>query len=189
AVLEGLHADAFAHVTSVQVDDAATWVVTHGGDRFAALADAGSPAEALRQAAQWRVLTALREGPSGCRDINAALEHDLRRRLGVGAHARWYRGRLLLVTENDIDAGLFNGDVGIVWPDDAGELAAWFATPDGVRAWPLSALPAHETGFAMTIHKSQGSEFDEVTVVLPRSNARVLGRELLYTALTRARQR
>lgn len=189
AVQDGLRENRFAHVDLVQPLDAAAWVVTHCVERFAALATLRNPGEALEKAAGLRVLTALREGPAGCVGINAALERELRRRAGVGAHARWYPGRLLLVTENDIDSGLFNGDIGIAWPDESGQLAAWFAMPDGMRAWPLSSLPVHVPGFAMTIHKSQGSEFDEVVIVLPHEGARVLGRELLYTAVTRARER
>jgi exodeoxyribonuclease V alpha subunit len=136
------------------------------------------------------VLTALREGPSGCVTINAAIEHFLRERAGVPARARWYPGRLLLITENDSGSGLFNGDIGIVLPTKDQRLAAWFpAIEGGMRSLPLSALPIHESAFAMTIHKSQGSEFDEAVIVLPREDARVLGRELLYTAVTRARQR
>lgn len=157
---------------------------------FAGLARIGDPAQALGQALRLRVLTALREGPSGAATINAAFEHALRREAGAGAHQHWYAGRLLLVTENDYGSELFNGDIGMVLPDGSGHLAAWF--PDaggGVRSLPLQALPAHESAYAMTIHKSQGSEFDEAVIVLPVEDARVLGRELLYTGVTRARER
>jgi exodeoxyribonuclease V alpha subunit len=106
----------------------------------------------------------------------------------VAAGETWYPGRLLLVGENDYGTELFNGDIGIVLPDADGHLLAWFPAGDGgVRSLPLQALPAHESAYAMTIHKSQGSEFDEVMIVLPAEDARVLGRELLYTAVTRAR--
>ena len=184
-----------ADVDSPQVNwerptDAAAHVVTRCIDAFAALGADADPAAALREAARLRVLTALRQGPSGCVAINAALEHRLRQRAGVAAQARWYPGRLLLITENDVDSGLFNGDIGIVLPDVEGRPVAWFPALDGgVRSLPPSALPAHESAFAMTIHKSQGSEFDRVVIVLPHDDARVLGRELLYTAVTRARKR
>ncbi|HWU70350.1 MAG TPA: ATP-binding domain-containing protein, partial [Pseudoxanthomonas sp.] len=83
--------------------------------------------------------------------------------------------------------GLFNGDVGICLADEAGTPLAWFPGADGVRAFHPAALPAHESAFAMTVHKAQGSEFDEVWLQLPRGDSRVLSRELVYTGLTRAR--
>src|SRR5690606_31764672 len=99
-----------------------------------------------------------------------------------------FPGRLLLITENSYRHGLFNGDVGVCLPDAGGALLAWFpGGSDGVRAFHPAALPAHESAFAMTVHKAQGSEFDEVWLQLPRADARVLSRELLYTGLTRAR--
>lgn len=188
AVLDGLAGETFAGVSRAQPPNVAAHVLARGGETFAQLAGNADPARALAQASRLRVLTALREGPSGCTAINAAVEHFLRQRAGVPARARWYPGRLLLVTENDPGSGLFNGDVGIVLPVQGDRLAAWFPAADGgVRSLPLQALPAHDSAFAMTIHKSQGSEFDEVVIVLPREDARVLGRELLYTAVSRAR--
>ena len=190
-----LHALAHEPLAGVAVDRAAAIhpaqaLVRDHTAFFAALGRMHDPAQALQQALQLRVLTALRGGPSGASTLNAAFEHALRREAGVAASEPWYAGRLLLVTENDYGTELFNGDIGIVLPDDGGHLLAWF--PDdagGVRSLPLQALPAHESAYAMTIHKSQGSEFDEAVIVLPTEDARVLGRELLYTAVTRARER
>jgi exodeoxyribonuclease V alpha subunit len=190
AVVDGLHASAFAgiEIESATALGPSARVLDRYGDFFAALATCADPAEALKEAGRMRVLTALREGPSGCVTLNAALEHRLRQRAGVAAGETWYPGRLLLVGENDYGTELFNGDIGIVLPDADGHLLAWFPAGDGgVRSLPLQALPAHESAYAMTIHKSQGSEFDEVMIVLPAEDARVLGRELLYTAVTRAR--
>ncbi len=101
------------------------------------------------------------------------------------------RGRLLLVTENSYRHRLFNGDIGICLRDASGAMVAWFPgdTADQPRAFHPAALPAHESAFAMTVHKAQGSEFDEVWLQLPRQDSRVLSRELVYTGLTRARQR
>jgi exodeoxyribonuclease V alpha subunit len=98
----------------------------------------------------------------------------------------------VLVLANDEVLRLFNGDVGIALPDAHGRLLVHFpdaAAPDGLRRVAPVRLPRHETAFAMTIHKSQGSEFDAVLVVLPRHRSRPLTRELVYTGLTRARQR
>ena len=100
----------------------------------------------------------------------------------------YYRARPILVTSNDYRARLFNGDVGICWPDD-GRAWVWFPDEEaGLRRMAPARLPAHETAWAMTVHKSQGSEFDGVTLVLPDRDAPVVTRELLYTGVTRARQ-
>ena len=150
------------------------------------LAAAGDPALALQQASRLRLLTALREGPQGARGLNARIEAALSGRR-IGAPPAWFSGRLLLITENSYRHGLFNGDVGICLADAAGTPLAWFPGSDGVRAFHPAALPAHESAFAMTVHKAQGSEFDEVWLQLPRTDSRVLSRELVYTGLTRAR--
>ncbi len=100
----------------------------------------------------------------------------------------YFHGRLLLVTQNSYRHGLFNGDIGVCQLDAAGMPVAWFAGgSDGVRGFHPASLPAHTGAFAMTVHKSQGSEFDSVWLLLPRQDARTLSRELLYTAITRAR--
>ncbi len=154
--------------------------------RALASADAGvDPADALRRAAGLRVLTALREGPQGAAPLNARIEEAL----AGNARGTYFHGRLLLVTENSYRHRLFNGDIGICLRDADGLLAAWFAGGgDGVRAFHPATLPAHTGAFAMTVHKAQGSEFDSVWLQLPRQDARPLSRELLYTALTRARR-
>ncbi|GAA4857099.1 exodeoxyribonuclease V subunit alpha [Luteimonas vadosa] len=155
------------------------------------LATETDPAQALRQANRLRLLTALREGPQGARGLNARIESQLAGRR-IGAPPAWFPGRLLLVTENSYRHQLFNGDVGLCLPGDDGTPLAWFPGNGGaganeVRAFHPAALPAHESAFATTVHKAQGSEFDEVWLQLPRMDARVLSRELLYTGLTRAR--
>jgi exodeoxyribonuclease V alpha subunit len=96
------------------------------------------------------------------------------------------------VTTNDYTVRLFNGDIGLILEDEParGRLVATFSSPDGkVRSLAPTRLPPHETAFAMTIHKSQGSEFDEVVVLLPAGISPILSRELIYTAVTRARTR
>jgi exodeoxyribonuclease V alpha subunit len=95
-----------------------------------------------------------------------------------------------MITRNDYNLKLFNGDIGVVFPDAEanGEVRVFFACADGeIRKFPPSRLPAHETVFAMTIHKSQGSEFGAVLLILPGDDAPILTRELIYTGLTRAR--
>lgn len=105
----------------------------------------------------------------------------------------WYPGRPVLITQNDYGLQLFNGDIGVSLrnPDgSAEELAVFFADGGGrLRRFLPYRLPGHETVFAMTVHKSQGSEFEEVLLALPAEDSPVLSRELVYTALTRARRR
>ena len=150
------------------------------------LAEVGDPATALAQAGRLRLLTALREGPQGARGLNARIEELLGARRGNGGH---FHGRLLLITENSYRHGLFNGDIGICLRNAQGVLLACFPGHGeaGVREFHPAALPAHESAFAMTVHKAQGSEFDTVWLQLPARDNRVLSRELLYTAITRAR--
>jgi exodeoxyribonuclease V alpha subunit len=148
--------------------------------RWRELATDTDPARALRAANRLRLLTALREGPQGARGLNARIESALSGRR-LGTPPAWFPGRLLLVTENSYRHHLFNGDVGICLPGDDGSPLAWFAGNGGgeageVRAFHPAALPAHESAFATTVHKAQGSEFDEVWLQLPRMDARVLSR-------------
>jgi exodeoxyribonuclease V alpha subunit len=157
---------------------------------FASYRRTGDPVEAMRRFSGFRVLCAVRDGPWGAAAVNAEVERLLGR-LGLaepnGGH---YAGRPLLVTRNDYAVQLYNGDVGLLLPDpDAGgDLRAFFVQPGGqVRRVLPSRLPGHETCFAMTVHKAQGSEFDRVVVLLPDRDNPVLTRELVYTAVTRAR--
>ncbi|WP_175881836.1 AAA family ATPase [Burkholderia sp. BCC0044] len=141
---------------------------------------------------RFRILCATRSGSRGAEHVNALVAAHVRQAarvpLAVGAH--WFTGRPIMVTRNDYALGLFNGDIGIALPDAHGVLRVWFRRADGTaRAVSPAALPPHETAFALTVHKSQGSEFDEAALVLPASFGRVLTRELVYTAVTRARMR
>ena len=150
-------------------------------------------AAALRglKARQW--LCAVRDGAFGSVEANQRLDAALRRHAGANAQGEWYPGRRVLVTRNDTDTGLFNGDVGLCLADADGRLRVWFERIDegGIapaRALPIGALPAFDLGFALTVHKSQGSEYAEVAVLLPPDpQHRVLSRELLYTAASRAK--
>lgn len=156
---------------------------------YRAVLDADDPGGALRAMRGFRVLTALRHGPAGCTAIDAAIAGRLQRALGVRADAAWWRGRLVLVTANRPELGLFNGDTGVAWPDAGGDMKLWFDGPDGApRALGIAALPPFEGAFALTVHKAQGSEFDRVLFVTGPESA-VLTRELLYTGVTRARER
>ena len=152
---------------------------------YRALARQPDVASALEVSVGYRVLCAVREGAAGSVTLNAALGRALDPLRGGEA---WFKGRLVLITENSYRQQLFNGDIGIAWPDAQGEPRVWFDSDAGPRAWLPAALPAHEPAFALTVHKSQGSEFDTVFLALPERGARVLSRELLYTGLTRCRR-
>lgn len=154
---------------------------------FRPVLDATTPAGALVAARGFRVLTARRHGPAGCDTLNREIEARLKRASGVYADAEWWRGRLVMVTANREEPGLFNGDIGVAWPDAHGNMHVWFEGADGkARALPTAAMPPNEGAFALTVHKAQGSEFDRVALVTGPDSA-VLTRELLYTGVTRAR--
>ncbi len=149
---------------------------------------------AMRAFERFRVLVAVRDGGRGLHALNAHLDAHMRSALGLAADrsaaGRWYPGRPVIVLANDYLLGLFNGDIGLCLPTAQGELRVFFPAADGsFRAIPPLRLPAHDTAFALTVHKSQGSEFEEVLLVLPARPVRVLTRELIYTAVTRAAKR
>ncbi|MDQ3774096.1 MAG: exodeoxyribonuclease V subunit alpha, partial [Pseudomonadota bacterium] len=150
----------------------------------------GAPPEVVLAAFERRrVLCAVREGEQGTARLNALLTERFRAALGgPPSGASWYAGRPVLITANDYTVRVFNGDVGVTLPGLGGGFLVHFPHLDGgTRPLAPSRLPEHETAFAMTVHKAQGSEFERVEVVLPVRDSRVLTRELLYTALTRAR--
>lgn len=160
---------------------------------FSALQGAGSPdpAGVLAALNRFRILCALQHGRRGVVAVNHQIELFL---AGCGFAIRpgtWYPVRPVLITRNDYGLGLFNGDIGVcLHHPDSGELRVWFErTEGGLRSFAPSRLPECQTVYAMTIHKSQGSEFEEVAVLLPEEDSRILGRELLYTAVTRARKK
>jgi len=149
------------------------------------------PVEALNRFADFRVLCAIRGGPFGVENINLLIEETLARNELLEKNSQWYHGRPVMVTRNDYSLKLFNGDLGVILEDSAreGERRACFISADGkVRQVLPSRLPAHETAFAITVHKSQGSEFEKILLILPETDSPLLTRELIYTALTRARE-
>lgn len=150
------------------------------------------PAEVLRRFDGFRILCALRRGPYGSLAANVLAERILAEQGLIDPAGRWYRGRPVMVTVNDYDLRLFNGDIGIVLPDPEADGAprVFFPAEDGgIRKIPPARLPAHETVYAMTVHKSQGSEFGRVLLLLPDRETELLTRELVYTAVTRASAR
>ncbi|MGD9948407.1 MAG: exodeoxyribonuclease V subunit alpha [Desulfobulbus sp.] len=151
---------------------------------------AASPQAALQALTAGRILSALREGPNGVEGVNRMVQMHLRRMRAIPPEARYYPGMPILISRNDYQLGLFNGDTGVLWPDDQGLLHGWFEQDTGgLRSFSLARLPAWQPSYAMTVHKSQGSEFDQVLLLLPQEDAPVLTRELLYTGITRAKRR
>ena len=155
-------------------------------------ADGVGPTDELRRLfallERFRVLTLVREGPWGAVDINRFLADLLRPRLDPGTPGSLFAGAPVLITRNDAARQLNNGDVGIVLRRTGGGLRVVFPRQAGFVAWSPESLPAHELGFALTVHKSQGSEYGHVLVVLPpEGGRRLLTKELLYTAITRAK--
>lgn len=147
------------------------------------------PAAILNAFNRFRLLCALREGPFGVAGLNECIELALSRAglIALGNAEHNYAGRPVMIVRNVPSLGLYNGDIGILLWDGEQTLRVHFSLPNGgVKVVPLSRLPEHETAFAMTVHKSQGSEFHHTAVALPNQIFQVLTRELLYTAVTRA---
>lgn len=148
-----------------------------------------------RQFGQLQLLCALRQGPAGVESVNPALELALAQRRLIDKQGGWYHGRPVIILQNDYSTGLMNGDIGIclaVEQDGSRQLRVAFLQQDNLQAsavrWFLPGrLPPLETAFALTVHKSQGSEFTHAVLLLPPADSPVLTRELIYTAITRAR--
>lgn len=149
-----------------------------------------------QQFSRLQLLCAVRQGPAGVETINQALELHLQQQRLIGRHSGWYHGRPVIILQNDYGTGLMNGDIGIclaVAQEGKVELRVAFLQPDGssgraVRWFLPGRLPPLETAFALTVHKSQGSEFSHAILLLPPTDSPVLTRELVYTAITRAKQ-
>lgn len=189
AALDVLQGDVHVEVAMQPYPDAPAALLPLIAGELEAFLAARDPREALERLGAFRVLCGTYAGPWGVDAITAAVERYLSDR-GRDTEGQHYDHRPVLVTSNDHPLQLFNGDVGVILESDDGSHRAWF--PDGkggVRQLSPARLPAHATAWAMTVHKAQGSEFDRVVVVLPQADARVLSRELLYTAVTRARAR
>jgi exodeoxyribonuclease V alpha subunit len=195
--------DADATVAALRADpETVTWVedgnlsaprreIVANGTDIVAAATTGDGRAALGALTDLRVLCAHRLGPHGVAAWTERIEAWLAAAIAdYAAAGTWYAGRPLLVTRNDYSLGLYNGDIGVIVDDPpGGRPAAVFERQGALVRLAPTRLEAVETVHAMTIHKSQGSQFDTVTVVAPDPDARILTRELLYTAVTRARRR
>ncbi len=196
AVLTADHGDVALHPLAGATDPALAATVIAGFADYLRLLESGQvePAAALRALTAFRVLCGPRRGPWSVAAINALLEDALGVREAAARGDGWYHGRPVMVTRNDRQLGLYNGDVGVALRRPNGQLRVWFESTregdaDGVRPLVPNRLTAVETVWAMTVHKSQGSEFDRVALLLPDRPSPLFTRELLYTGITRARSR
>ncbi len=144
-------------------------------------------AEAFKRIELFRILCALRKGPFGVSALNRLSEKILADQKMINPASRWYHGRPIIVIRNDYNLKLFNGDTGIIWKEENSDPRAFFQGQSGTfRDFAPELLPEHETVYAMTVHKSQGSEFENILMILPEKESPVLTRELIYTGITRA---
>lgn len=189
AVIRG---DARATEKLFPMHDDLSWVQDNDFDRqleqwlqehLRPIAQQNSLNDAYAALGQFRLLCATREGERGVIRLNERIAARLNYN-----RAPFFKGQPIMVTQNHYGLKLYNGDIGLVWPDENGQLMVWFEAGEDFRAVTPGRLPAHETVYAMTIHKTQGSEFGEVAVVLPQNPSFLLNRELIYTAITRAKQ-
>ncbi|ALB01404.1 exodeoxyribonuclease V subunit alpha [Francisella persica ATCC VR-331] len=152
-------------------------------DKYKQLEKCHDYKQALVELSKFRVLVANKNLEIGTDKLNQKIEKLIGKTIDSN-----YKGKPIMITQNSYSLGLFNGDVGIIWPDATGKLRAYF---DGkqYKAFNLNILPKYESVYAMTIHKTQGSEFDELVVILPAEDNEALSKQLLYTAITRAKYR
>jgi exodeoxyribonuclease V alpha subunit len=182
--VDGEHADADAELRPVKESALAA------GAAVLEAARAGAVADALDALVRFRLLCAHRRGPHGVSTWTTRIQGWLADEFdGLDVEQRDYVGRPLLITENDYELGLYNGDTGVIVEASPGARRAAFERGASILEYTPTRLSAVETVYAMTIHKSQGSQFDVAAVLLPPPGSRILTRELLYTAATRARRR
>ena len=137
---------------------------------------------------RFRILCVVHQGDWGTEGLNAAVQKALADQGWIKPQGEWFAGRPVMVTRNDAQLGVFNGDVGVVLPNAEGQDKVWFLDGEALRSVSVMRLAQVETAFVMTVHKSQGSEFEHTALVLPPGGGEILSRELVYTGITRARE-
>jgi exodeoxyribonuclease V alpha subunit len=198
AVNAGRSADALGLLQTDGLDDIAWMDAREKGlnpacidwavERYARYLRQDDVAAALGVFEHSRVLAALHRGPFGVDEINRLIASRLQSRDLIQG-GQEYQGKPVMVTANDYEVGLFNGDIGLLWRDENQVLRVYFLLAENqVRSVSIRQLPEHICAYALTVHKSQGSEFDEVLLVLPVERSPVVTRELIYTGITRARR-
>lgn len=174
--------------TVLSLDQLQPYII-QGFGHYLKIAD---PLQVLQRFNQFRVLVVHRQGPHGVHRINQLIEIILEQAQVIRRQGQWYHGQPIMITRNDYPLRLYNGDIGVILYDETQHrLSAWFQTANPqhpVRSVPLVRLPEHQTVYAMTVHKSQGSEFDTMVLILPENVSPILSKELIYTGITRARK-
>jgi len=179
------------HACGLLDEDAITYAARRHSGYLRLLQSGAEFTDLFAEFSRFQVLCANRQGKYSVTELNHGVEQKLITQLLLHVSGLWYVGRPVMVTQNNAALHLYNGDIGLCLPDkeQQGKLMVFFQRPDGsVKKYLPARVPHCETVFAMTIHKSQGSEFDEVLIVLPDAMNPVLTKELLYTAITRAKQ-
>lgn len=177
--------DVIEHLNS----DFLPYLVQQHRDYFQAIKTGESFAEIYQRLNRFQILCAHREGKNSVSELNYRLEKALQNEKLINLASNWYIGRPVMITQNNATLQLYNGDIGVCLHDEYGETKVFFPRPDGsFQGFSPARLPPCETVFAMTIHKSQGSEFEEICVFLPDYVQPILTKELLYTAITRAKK-
>ena len=147
------------------------------------------PQQCLQANNQFQLLCAHRRWQWGVDRLNRYIENLLYKHNFISGQGQFYNGKPIIISRNNYQLDLFNGDIGLLADSPSGELKAYFSKPDvGIRILSPARLPAYQTAWALTVHQSQGSEFDHVLLVLPEELSPILSRELIYTAITRARK-
>ena len=174
---------------TLYTDDIAIWLPTLVKQYYQPLSECKDIKQAFALLNKFRILSPTRKGQQGVDNINNMVMDILRQLAVIPFRQELYASKPIMISENDYRLGLYNGDIGLLWYNDKGQLMAVFENENAQFSWFLpSRLPKFTTVYAMTIHKTQGSEFDHVAMVLPdqKDNA-MLTRELLYTGITRAK--
>lgn len=172
------------------------WLAPLVSQYYQPLSECKNIADAFDLLAKFRILSSTRKGPQGVENLNALVIEILRNKKAIpyknfAASSDLYPTQPIMISENDYRLGVYNGDIGLLWRNSQGHLMAVFENASGEYDWIMpSRLPKFETVYAMTIHKTQGSEFDHVAMVLPeQKDNKLLSRELLYTGITRAKSK
>jgi|SaaInlStandDraft_4_1057021.scaffolds.fasta_scaffold00072_34 exodeoxyribonuclease V alpha subunit len=157
------------------------------GKTYIPMMQADSINEVFKLFHQYQILSAVWKGPTGVDTINNQIETYVKIKQGLEVHTEFYAGKPIMMTSNVYQYDIHNGDIGIIWPDNSGQLKIWFEiSEEEYRSLSLSQCPEHKTAYAMTVHKSQGSEFNHILLILPYTETAVSTRELFYTGITRA---
>ncbi len=189
-VLKIVSSDKFPDVRLVTPEekDIFGFIEDFAGEDVRGLCSMGQTEEALKRLNHMKILCGVRKGRLGVQAVNTFVSRVI---AGAGTEGRQglFKGLPIIINKNDYFIRLFNGDIGLCWPDEKGAMKVLFPEPKhGPRMFSPSRLPAFEPAWAVTVHRSQGSEFEKVLFILPPEDSPLIGRELLYTAITRAKK-